>query len=336
MKRILALVGALALLGWTALGLFAWASAARRVTVDVRDEQSQDQQAAELRALRDELGVLQQDVRALAAAMGEGMAALEEAVRASGVSHESVAHAPNAQPEASKGEPLAATSVEPLAGAAVEAGHASPDPASARTSQADGGNAPRKSFLAFRLPSDDLRFDERRSWSVLPSLSRVGFDAKSTLHDFTATTSELEGELEADLSRPGDAPRALIRVRTESLTSGNAQRDEEMREILAPAKHPVFEFELRRFEAGEIDVAAQRGAGAAHGRMTLRGVTQEVAMPVRLSLDDARRLCVEGEMTLDLTRFQVPVPSKLGLITMEKEIRLWISLRLRVDPRSKG
>ncbi|MSR62103.1 MAG: hypothetical protein EXS08_06640 [Planctomycetes bacterium] len=207
-------------------------------------------------------------------------------------------------------------------------------PTPAPLASAPTAPAKKKSFLAFQLPSDDFRFDERRTWSVLPALSRVGFDAKTTLHDFSGVTSALEGELEADLSKPGEKPRARLTVQAAKLASGDEDRDEAMREHLAVADHPTIEFELTRFEPGAIDVAAQRGAGTAHGRMTIRGKTHEVSMPVKLSLDDARRLCVEGEMMLDLETFEVPVPNKLGLITMEKDVKVWLSLRLRANPRS--
>jgi len=230
-------------------------------------------------------------------------------------------------------EPAPAVEVEPLAAAEPEV---TPPPAPAPLTSAAAPPAKKKSFLAFQLPSDDFRFDERRTWSILPALSRVGFDAKTTLHDFSGVTSALEGELEADLSRPGEHPRARLTVQAAELSTGDADRDEAMREHLAVTQHATLEFELTRFEPGAMDVAAQRGAGTAHGRLTVRGKTRDVSMPVKLSLDDARRLCVEGEMTLDLESFEVPVPNKLGLITMEKDVRVWLSLRLRANPRTEG
>jgi polyisoprenoid-binding protein YceI len=378
MKRILAIVGGGALLAWTGLGLVAWSSAARRVRVDFEDEHGRAGDGAELLALRDELGALQRDVRALGSAMGENLQALSDGLVASQDEHaaaielrlaalrdEVASRIPfSLSPDEladllrelralrdARREPqdYAARLVPPLAdrsqpeapepGEPVDRAPASAEPAletAAREQAAAASAKPRASFLAFKLPSDDFRLDERRAWSILPALSRVGFDAKTTLHDFTATTSEIEGEIEADLSKPGDAPRASIRVRAASLASGNSGRDEAMREHLAVARHATLEFELTRFEVAEVDLAAMRASGQALGRMTVRGLTQEVAMPLRLSIDAARRLCVEGEMTLDLTRFQVPVPSKLGLISMENEVEVWISLRLRANPRSEG
>lgn len=382
MKRSLAIIGALALLVWTGLGLFAWSKVAEHVTVVSSESEraGRAEEDARLAALSDELTSLHQDVRALAQAMGDNLqalndawvelqdertaallkevaalrnevgsltvsspspseseladllrelTALRDALRAS-ESPASVAQlALPSAPEVERPEVAAAESApapvaeEPPREAAPSPVSETPEPARAK-----------RSFLAFKLPSDDLRFDERRSWTVLPALSRVGFDAKTTLHDFTATTSALEGELEADLSRPDSTPRASVRVRAASLASGDEDRDEAMREHLAVVENPSLDFELTAFEPTEIDVEHRQATGRALGRMTVRGVTREVTMPVRLSLDEARRLCVEGEMTLDLTSYQVPVPNKLGLITMEKDVKVWISLRLRADPRT--
>lgn len=373
MKRTLALLGACALLAWTGLGLVAWGNVARRVTIHFQEDERDSGAPSELLALQDELGALHEDVRALARGFGESLQALNDGLLASQDEHAAglelrlaawrdevgsrIPPSPSPDELADLLRELEALR-DALAASARPGSEPQPVPSPTSVAEAPRPVEPtapqvpsaqatpetpvlaapkaRKSFLAFQLPSDDLRFDERRTWSVLPALSRVGFDAKTTLHDFTATTSSLEGELEADLSRPSDAPRASVRAQAATLVSGNAERDEEMRERLAVAEHATLQFELERFEPAEIDVAAKRATGTAHGRMTVRGVTQVVAMPVTLSLDDAHRLCVEGQMTLDLTRFDVPVPNKLGLISMEKDVEVWISLRLRANPRSEG
>lgn len=322
MKRTLAIVGAGALFLWTGLGLAAWASVARRVTVTSSDHESIAVDSPRLLALADEVGALHQDVRALARALGENLQALNEGLLASQDEHASTLE-------------LRMNALREEIGART-AGEAPPAVVAPSPAPKAEGAKPRRSFLAFQLPSDDFRFDERRTWAVLPALSRVGFDARTTLHDFTATTSAIEGELEADLSRAGEAPRAHLWVQAAMLASGDDGRDEAMREHLAVLEHPTLEFELTHFEPAEVDAAALRASGLVHGRMSVRGVTQEVAMPVELTIDDAHRLCVEGEMALDLTHYGVPVPNKLGLITMNEEVKVWISLRLRANPRSEG
>jgi hypothetical protein len=58
-------------------------------------------------------------------------------------------------------------------------------------------------------------------------------------------------------------------------------------------------------------------------------------MPLKVVVDESMRLVVEGESPLKLSDFGVPVPSKLGLISMQDEVRIWISLRARVAGRVK-
>lgn len=373
MKRALSSVGVVALLAWTGLGLFAWTSAARRVDVQISESESAvvaDSPA--VLALADEVNALHADVRALASGMGENLQGLHEALTSSMDEHaaafelrmaalrdevgsrslsspsdgladlrreiqelrRSLERVGSDSPAQSVPSPELALQdsapVEPEVATPVSA--AEPAPLVPDASQPKA----KKSFLAFKLPSDEFRFDERRSWALVPTLSRVGFDAKTTLHDFTAVTSSLVGELEVDLSKPGEGPRARLVAQAKTLASSNTDRDEAMREHLAVEEHPEIVFELASFAPAELDLAAMKASGKARGKMTIRGVTQEVEMPVRVTVDDARRLCVEGEMMLDLERFQVPVPNKLGLISMEKEVKVWISLRLRANPKTEG
>lgn len=374
MKRTLSSIGVVALLAWTGLGLFAWSSAARRVTVQISESESTvTADSPAVLALADEVNALHADVRALAAGMGENLQALHEALTSSLDEHAAVSELRMAALRDEVGSLRTASSpsdgladlrreIQELRrslerGGSDSSAHSVPSPELAAQEPAPVEPEaappvalaepappareavepkPRKSFLAFKLPSDEFRFDERRSWALLPTLSRVGFDAKTTLHDFTAVTSSLAGELEVDLSKPGEGPRARLVAQAKSLASGNTDRDEAMREHLAVEDHPEIVFELASFVPAELDLAAMKASGKARGKITIRGVTQEVEMPVQVTVDDARRLCIEGEMMLDLERFQVPVPNKLGLITMEKEVKVWISLRLRANPKTEG
>lgn len=375
-KRPLLLLAAVTLFAWTGLGLLAWQSVAQRVTILSCDGAERPDGSGEVAVLGDRVAALQEDVRALAKATGEGLVNLHEELTTRQDEHATVLAN---RMDALRGEvasrtpspsgdglddllhevaairvSLSAFSAETASAAASAVQSvppsAEPEPPALATESAaepappvlvvppfaEPAAKPRKSFLAFTLPSDDLRFDERRSWSLLPGLSRLGFDAKTTLHDFTAATSAVEGELEVELAQPGFRPRAHLVVQARELDSGDDKRDTEMRERLGVEQHPTLEFELTRFVPAETDPTAMRAQGTAHGRMTIRGATHEVAMPVRLAIDEARRLTVEGEMKLDLERFGVPVPNKLGLITMQKEVQVWIALKFRALPRSEG
>lgn len=368
-KRILSWVGLLALLAWTGGGAFAWWRAKSHWTVVVREGEP-DAQARELELAlqRERLDSLAGDLRALAALLERNLPLLdEESERRAGELRASFAQeiAPlRARLERSQASDEAllarltalerglegalalglgtrsgeqegaaallaasAAPTEPLAADPIEI--APPEPVAKEP-------AARASFLAFRLPSDDYRFDERRSWTIVPALSRVGFDAESTLHDFSGTSSQVSGGIEVELAHPERAPAAEVRVSAGSLVTGEEGRDEGLRENLDVEHHGELRFELESFEPERIDAAAGRVDGRAHGRMLIRGVEREVELPVVLRLDDAHRLSIDGELQLSLPDYGVPVPKKLGVIRMKDEVRVWIALRARLDARGEG
>lgn len=363
MKRALQAMGAIALCLWTLLGLFVWGQIALHEGSSA--EPARAQAAPELAELTDQVSALHGDLRTLAdtlaqnlqslqdnlelgereraAALERELAALREELSAridaarsapatEGSSASPAAEEPGPEPavteEPAASPPVAEAPVAPEAGEDETGEGESAEGKTAETKPSDG----KKSFLAFRLPSDDFRFDERRVWSVLPALSRVGFDGSSTLHDFTGKTSHVAGELEVDPSRPADAPRGRIQVEAATLDTGNEDRDADMQKYLGTDAHPELLFELERFVPATVDAKGMRVEGTATGALTIHGVKRTVSMAVKLSLDEARRLKVDGEMPLLLSDFGVSVPSKL-VISMKDEVKVWISLRLRASAR---
>lgn len=191
----------------------------------------------------------------------------------------------------------------------------------------------KRRFLSFSLESQGLDFDSAGDFVLIPKLSRVGFDAKSTLHDFTGVTSKLAGELHAKLADPATGATGRIVVDATSLDTGLEGRDEAMGEHLATKEHTSITFELTGIEQAKVDAKARTVAGRAVGKMTIRGQTKNFAMPVRMVVDEAQRLVVDGQAPLDLPDYGVPVPNKLGLISMNKTVKVWIALRFRVQAK---
>lgn len=189
--------------------------------------------------------------------------------------------------------------------------------------------APKRGFLAFKLPSRDFQFEGEQTFEVLTDLSRVGFDAKSTLHDFTGVSNRASGSFRVDLAHPGKGITGRIAIPTTSLDTGLDGRDEAMLENLGADSHDEITFVATGFDTGKVDVAAQTVEGTLQGEMTIRGETKPVRMAVQAHVDESRRLVVEGEMPLLLPDYGVPVPNKLGMITMNKEVRVWIRFRAR-------
>ena len=189
--------------------------------------------------------------------------------------------------------------------------------------------AARKSALAFKLPAQAFRFEGRQRLALVPSLSRVGFDAKSTLHDFSGVTRSLEGELTVDLSQPDRDSSGWIEVDAASLDTGLAERDEEMRKLLDTQRHPKLRFEWTGMEDAKVDAAAGTLSGSATGMLTFAGKSQAVKMPVRVQVDASKRVSIEGSLSVRLSQFGLLPPRKLGLISVEDKLELWIALRAR-------
>jgi polyisoprenoid-binding protein YceI len=88
-------------------------------------------------------------------------------------------------------------------------------------------------------------------------------------------------------------------------------------------------FTATGFEASRVDPDARVVAGVVRGRMTIRGVERPFSMPVQVTVDAGQRLVIEGQAPLSLPDHGVPVPNKLGLITMEEDVQMWIALKAR-------
>lgn len=316
-------------------------------------ETSAQQRQGELLAALRGVDAAQQQLGVLAAAMQrseQALAALpqqvEQGVRAA------VAALPVAGPAPAATQPLAAQPLasEPLAtqpavsggqGEAEPQGDGQPTQPQAAPRQPDRPAAPAnpdaapkpaaKTFLTFSMPDSGFQFGEPQDYVILSELSRVGFDAKSTLHDFTGVTSDVDGAFRADFDDPKGDWRGEVSCKAATLATGVDGRDEGLRERLDTDHHPRIRFELRSFVPAKdgVSVAQQTARGEVVGTMHIRGESRELRMPVKVSVDASKRVLIEGEVPLKLTDYKVPVPSQLGLINMQDEVKVWVSLRAR-------
>jgi polyisoprenoid-binding protein YceI len=330
MKKSLQVTGAIALIAWTGCGAFAWYKTRAGVHVTLRE--GEPEAALPIKLLEDRVGTLATEIDALVASLGQSFTqltgALEEREAAAELERARLDERLRAL-EAAVARAAAAVEVaQPLAAVPLQP---EPDPV-ATPPETPPAQPPKKSFLAFALPSRDFRFEGRQTFEILGDLSRVGFDAKSTLHDFTGASSAVRGSFTVDLARPELGIEGAIEIKSSSLDTGLDARDTAMLEHLDSEQHEQIRFEPTAFapEAPEaVDPEEKTVTGRLRGRMTIRGTTRELEMRVAAHVDDARRLVIEGEAPLLLPDYEVPVPSQLGLISMEKEVRVWIHLRAR-------
>lgn len=192
--------------------------------------------------------------------------------------------------------------------------------------------APRGVF-SFRA-NQGLDLGERQRFEVISSLSRVGFDAQSTMHDFSGVTQDVSGWVEARLADPGKDGRGQIVARAATLRTGIDGRDEEMRERLDVEHHPDLRFDWTGFELESLDRATTKLRGHALGTLTVKGVTRPLRIPVNVELDPQRRLVLAGELVVKMSDFGVEPPN-LGVIRVKDEVKVWLSLRLRSLGRAR-
>lgn len=198
--------------------------------------------------------------------------------------------------------------------------------------------APKKGkFLSFSVPETKFQFTEAQDYVLAADLCRVGFDAKSTLHDFTGVSTKVAGQFRADFDDPAGAWTGAVTCDVKGLATGVEGRDTGMFEHLDAEHHPVLRFTIARFQPAKVDATAMTAEGTVHGQMTIRGKTRDVQMPVKVSVDAGKRVVVEGQMPLKLSDYEIPVPSQLGgAIAMQDEVSVWIALRARLQAPAGG
>lgn len=189
---------------------------------------------------------------------------------------------------------------------------------------------PRRRFLSFALPGDRFAFDKPQRFELIPSLSRVGFDAKSTLHDFSGVTSKVSGALRTNLAHPDAGCSGQVDVVAATLVTGVEGRDRAMRDHhLEVKRHPRLRFLIQSFAQPKVDARAMTLSGVVVGQLTIHGVTRQIRMPVKAAVDRSRRLLVEGQVPIKLSDFKIEIPSQAGVIGMEDQLSIWIALRAR-------
>ncbi|MBL8730013.1 MAG: YceI family protein [Planctomycetes bacterium] len=340
-RTLLQWLGVAFVLGLVGLAAFALTVVKDRVRIVVQaDAASTGPEPVVL--LRDDLGVVARDLAELRSALGANLERLGNALEERAVARHAdvqalarelaaVRQRLDAQAASlQRAEQQLLPRPEAAATAATEPAPvvAPPAPVAAEAAPAKTGG-----FLSFSLPATTFAFDREQRYQLVPELCRVGFDAKSTLHDFSGVTSQVAGQFTADFDDPEGAWRGEVTCEAGSLVTGVDGRDANMREYLATTEHPQIRFEIQRFvpAAGGVDVARQTARGEIEGRMQIRGVTRDLRMPVSVEVDASRRVVVSGQAPLKLSDYQVPVPSQLGVINMQDDVVIWISLRARVQ-----
>ncbi|HEX5136456.1 MAG TPA: YceI family protein [Planctomycetota bacterium] len=258
----------------------------------------------------------QQLASALAAARNEGasgaadarraLAELERQIRAIARRQDDLAVVLAAKPGS------APTAVEAPAEAQT------PPPAVAPPPAPEAPGPPKRKTLA-ELLAEKKRVDPRDEltrFRLLAGYCNVGFDGVSTIHNFTGQSKKVAGELRLHLNDLGDRPSGKLSVPTETLDSGNADRDADMRKAL---ETPEIICEILGFDKKDARV-----------RFTIKGVAKEMTVPLELTFEKGL-LHAKGEAKLKMSDYGVKVKSAgFGMVKVDDEVTIWWDLYAEV------
>ncbi len=174
--------------------------------------------------------------------------------------------------------------------------------------------------------------------------SKVRIEGTSNIHDWTAESVIVRGNLELDPSFPADPSskdlkpgkvevegRIAIVVATFKCSSGAAM-DSVMQEKMEATKYPTIEYKLKElvFKEFKDDVMLFDSTGD----LTVHGQTKTISMPVEITRPDARTIKVTGTVGTKMTDFGMEPPAPkiaLGIIKTGDEVKLiveWTAQRV--------
>lgn len=139
-------------------------------------------------------------------------------------------------------------------------------------------------------------------------VNTVTFTLDAPLEAITGTANGVSGSIEFDPANPA-ATRGKIVVETASMRVPNGVMQEHMlgKDWMDASGHPQLTFEVESL--GQVKTAGDVTTAEATGKLTLRGVTKTVKLPVKLSyLKDKLAARTNGQVQGDLLVVRASFP----------------------------
>lgn len=156
--------------------------------------------------------------------------------------------------------------------------------------------------------------------------SSVKIEGTSTLHAWTMEGSTINGSIKAD--NPA-AANVAVAIPVTSIKSEHTKMDKLMAEALKAKDHPEVRYEMTQ--------ATPQGAGDSflmktRGKLTIAGVTREIAMDVQAVKNADGRYTLTGSAPLKMTAFGIKPPTAmLGTVKTGDDVK--VTFRWVVEKR---
>jgi polyisoprenoid-binding protein YceI len=157
-------------------------------------------------------------------------------------------------------------------------------------------------------------------YRVQPEASEVTFRATSRLMNADGRFHRLAGEVVADPNDPGSA-KVTLSIEAASIDTGIGMRDNHLRseDFLDVKQFPTITFESVRVEGAAPRLTV-------FGRLTVHGVTREVAVPVEVNMTGVA-LVAAGELIVNRRDYGLTYESFLNPIG--NDVRVAFTFRAR-------
>jgi polyisoprenoid-binding protein YceI len=150
--------------------------------------------------------------------------------------------------------------------------------------------------------------------SVDPAKSWVHVDAKSTGHDFTGKLDKFTASVTGDNATLTPA-EATLSWDFADLKTGDGDRDKEMLSWLDHGKNPGGSFKMTKtWKDG-------KGTSWAQGSLKIHGISKSVAFPLSVKKDGGH-VSIGGEVWIDHQDFNLPVITKMVVMTVDPKLKI--------------
>ncbi len=147
-----------------------------------------------------------------------------------------------------------------------------------------------------------------------PSASKVTTDVAEPDRAKGNATGKFEiksGEVSGDTANPAAGTVSIV-LDAQSYDSGNPFRDDAVFGLLDARTYPTITFQSTALQ-NVATSSANAGTATVVGNLTIHNTTRPVSVPIKMALDSAQHLTVDGAVTFNYADYGVKVPSLLGM-----------------------
>lgn len=171
-----------------------------------------------------------------------------------------------------------------------------------------------------------------QSWQLIPAESTINFSVKVSGDEFSGTFSIKKAEIYFDPNKPMQS-HAYIAIDTASAQTGSDERDGyiAMEPWLFSESFPESTYKISHFEH-------KNGLYVAHGVFSLRGVSQDLAVPLAINIEDVaaqggmeKRAIAQGGFVLNRLEYGVGQGSWEDPSVAEHQVKVSVKLTAKAE-----